>query len=164
MALGLSACQVNSPVTTDLDYAASDGINMQVGEVSVDGLAIVSAGSGAAGILTGAAVNAGDEAVTIQLAMDTESGPVAIDPALEVSTESLLRLDDASDDYARAVAIDSVESTPGTLVTIQAETADGEVGQARVPILLPEGPYAAYAEELNYTPEESEEDHSGGDH
>lgn len=150
MALGLSACQVNSPITTDLQYAAADGTNLQTEGVSIDGMAIISAGSGSAGILAGAAVNETDEDVSIVISLTSQDGPMQLEPTVEVGPQSLQRLDDVSGDFANAVAVDSVDVIPGTLVEVQFETSTGEIASARIPVLLPEGPFEVYAEALGY--------------
>lgn len=159
MALSLSACQVTSPITTDLSYEASDGVNVQAEGVSVDGVAIISQGEGAAGILTGAAVNETDTALTVTIAISTEAGPVDLEPAVELGPNELLRLDGLTDgEFNNPVTVDTVETIAGGLADVEFTTSTGAIASTQVPVLLPEGPYAIYAEMLDFTPEETESD------
>lgn len=139
-ATGLAGCQVASPITTELDYDPADGVSVEVGDVVVRDLLVVSEAAEAEGLLRGLVVNQGTEPATVSVQLEDQSG---LTPQLEVPPGGSARLDGVSGtESGEPVTIASVPSAPGTYMTLRVVTADGSAGSARVPILLPEGPYS----------------------
>lgn len=143
VATGLGACQVASPITTDLIYDPADGVSVDVGAVAVRDLLVVSEGDGAAGVVSGLVVNNHREPVVVTL---TESaGPLS--PTVEVPPGGAVRLDgrDPLSDSDRApVVIPAVPAAAGSWVTLLVSTSAGDSDTVLAPVLLPTGPYAEH--------------------
>jgi hypothetical protein len=154
MALGLSACQVASPVTTDLSYDPADGVSVVLGDVRILDLLVVSEGGGAAGIVSGSVVNTSREEVTVSMAVQGEEGRTDLSPTLTVPPTTSVRVDgEGETGSGEPVRVEAVETNAGQLLTLRITTSAGETASRRVPVLLPEGPYAGYAEGLGGTSE-----------
>ncbi len=66
--VGVTAgCQVNNPLTTNIQYAPGDGVQADVGNLAIRDLVLVGDGSGPL-VVSGNATNRGAEAMTVQLA------------------------------------------------------------------------------------------------
>jgi hypothetical protein len=148
-ALGLSACQVASPATTTYQYDPADGVSVQVGDVRVLDLLVVSEGAGAPGVVSGSVVNTAREEVEVTMALQTADGRTDLSPALTVPPTTSVRADgEGENGSGEPVRIDTVEVRAGQMVTLRVSTSTGETESRRVPVLLPEGSYAPYAEVL----------------
>jgi hypothetical protein len=152
IASGLGACQVASPVTTDLSYDPADGLSLTVGEVEILDLLVVSTGVGEVGVVSGYAVNRSSEPANLEIVLSAEDGTeVALEPAVEVPAGSSVRIDGydpATGEFTDPVVVPEVPVRAGQLITLQVST-EGAVASNRVPILLPEPPYAVYDEVLD---------------
>ena len=138
MALGLSACQVASPVTTDLSYDPADGVSVVLGDVRILDLLVVSEGGGAAGIVAGSVVNTSREEVTVSMAVQGEEGRTDLSPTLTVPPTTSVRADgEGESGSGEPVRVESVEVNAGQLVTLRITTSAGETASRRVPVLLP---------------------------
>ncbi len=151
MALGLSACQVASPVTTDLSYDPADGLSLQVGEVEILDALVVSTGQGEPGVMAGYAVNRASEPAVLEISLETEDGAsVPLTPSLEVPAGASLRIDGydpATGEFTDPVVVPEVPVGAGQMITVRVASGDGAVSR-RVPVLLPDSPYAVYDEVL----------------
>lgn len=78
---GLAGCSATNEITTQLDYAASDGVRATLGDVTAENLLIITAGKGEEGALQGAFTNRGSADVDITLTtgddVELASVPVA---------------------------------------------------------------------------------------
>lgn len=149
MALGLSACQVASPVTTDLSYDPADGVSVVLGDVRILDLLVVSEGGGAAGVVSGSVVNTSREEVTVSMAVQGEEGLTDLSPTVSVPPTTSVRVDGGGESgTGEPVRVEAVETSAGRMVNLRISTSAGETASRRVPVLLPEGPYAGYAETL----------------
>lgn len=141
-ALTLSACQISSPVTTDMNYDPADGVSVDVGDVVVRDLLVVSEGNGAPGIVSGLVVNQSREVAEVTLAVNSGGQMVALQPSLEVQPGQSARLDgEGQGDSGQAVQVGAVDAGPGGTLAIVVQTSAGEAGSGLAPVLLPEGPY-----------------------
>ena len=134
LALALSAC---SPITTDVPYAASDGIRAQVGELEVLNLMIVTESKGAEGRLLGAATSSSAEPDTLTIAAQDGSFdlPVALGAGKTVNF---------SGDEDEVILVDEVPVAPGANVLVSLMNSAGESVDVYVPVL--DGTLAEYAD------------------
>ncbi len=141
-ALTLSACQISSPVTTDMNYDPADGVSVDAGDVAVRDLLVVSEGDGAAGVVSGLVVNNATEPADVTLAVNTEGQMVALSPTVSVAPGQSVRLDGASPEGSGTpVELPAVEASPGGIVTIVVQTSLGDADSGLAPVVLPQGPY-----------------------
>ncbi len=135
----LAACTYTSPATTTLDYAPSDGIKAEVGEITVLNALVVSSGQGAPGVLVAGLVNSGDEATTVSLGVAGDPEVVVIELA---PAESVL-LGTGDGDDAIIPVIDGVDVVSGATVelTITVPQGGGALDVA-VPVYPPVREYA----------------------
>lgn len=144
----LSACQITSPITTDLDYDPADGVSVETEFVEVLDLIVISEGKGAPGVLTGYAVNSSDEPLTVDFALEADGERTALKPSVKIPARDAARTDGRTsddDDLTDPITIDSVPAVAGSLITVRVTTsADGTVSK-RVPVLPPDGIYEPYA-------------------
>lgn len=150
-AVGLSACQVSSPVATDFEYDPANGISFWAGAVQLLDVQVVSTGVGELGVIAGYAVNDSGEPVSLEMALETEEGErIPLTPSVEVPANSALRLDGydvTTGEFTDPLLIPEVPVRAGQLITVRVTTG-AEAASARVPILLPDYPYGAYTEIL----------------
>lgn len=141
-ALSLSACQMSSPVTTDLGYDPADGVSVDAGDVAVRDLLVVSEGSGAAGVVSGLVVNNSSEPADVTLSVSADGQTLDLEPTVTVAPGTSVRLDGQGPEGTGApVTVPSVAAAPGGIVEIQVQTSLGEVDSGLAPVLLPDGYY-----------------------
>ncbi len=77
---GLAGCSATNEITTQLDYAASDGVRATIGDVTAENLLVITAGEGELGALQGAFTNRGsaDVDVTLTTEDNTELASVPV--------------------------------------------------------------------------------------
>lgn len=77
---GLAGCSATNEITTQLDYAASDGVRATIGDVTAENLLVITAGKGEQGALQGAFTNRGsaDVDVTLTTEDNTELASVPV--------------------------------------------------------------------------------------
>ena len=154
-ATALSACQVTSPITTDLDYDPADGVSVDVGEVKIRDLLVVSEADGAAGVVSGLVINDGTDSVTVTLQL---AGQAPLEPAVEVPAGGSVRLDGRDplgEERSEPVVIPSVAEPAGAYLDLRVTTSAGEVTSTNAPVQPPDGPYSGY------TPQDQAESTSG---
>ena len=126
VAAGLGAC---SPITTQIQYAPSDGVRVAVSDtVSVQNLMIIAAAEGAPGALQGGVVNNGAEPASVAIG----------DVIVEVPAGATVLLGGSTGDK---LVIDQTTAAPGAnaQLTVGLDGATGET--VFVPVLdgtLPE--------------------------
>lgn len=141
----LSACSTLSPAQTAVPYSASDGSSVQLGQLEGANLLVVGSAKGAAGVLSGALVNKGNEA--LQVAVSTQGSPTPM--TITVPGHGMVKLvADATGATAGAVGsatvlVPSLAQPPGSFATVQLATRAGGQTQVQVPILLPQHEYAS---------------------
>jgi hypothetical protein len=147
LATGLGACQMMSPITTQLQYDPADGVSVDLEDVVVRDLLIVSEGEGASGVLSGLVVNKGTEEVTLTIQTDTSGGP--LEPEVTVAPGTSVRLDGIdplTGEKGEPVTVPEVTTAPGTYVTVRFSTSTGAADAVQAPVLAPTGPYGELAE------------------
>ncbi|MGB5952339.1 MAG: hypothetical protein WBG57_07470 [Ornithinimicrobium sp.] len=148
----LSACQITSPITTDLDYDPADGVSVETELIEVLDLMVISPGQGEPGILTGYVVNSGEEPITVNFALEHDGERQDLSPKIEVAPGDAARADGRSaddEDFSDPVRIDTVEARVGSLVTVRVTTSTDGLVSKRVPVLPPDGVYSVYRDALS---------------
>ncbi|CAG7844078.1 hypothetical protein USB125703_00300 [Pseudoclavibacter triregionum] len=131
---GLTACNYISPQRTTEWYAASDGVNLEAGGLSLRNLMIVvptetaSPAGGSTGQLVGAVVNPGKEQGTLKITGEGIS-PITIQiPA----GQDLVQL---SFGEGESVPVQGSKLTPGTMLELTFTPSTGSSASIEVPVL-----------------------------
>jgi len=123
----LGGCAVLSPVQTDYDYQAADGVNATFGELDVRGLVVISEGKDKPGTVIGQLVNRGDE--DLQVAFGTEQ---ARTEPTTVPRHGSLTLGEG-----KTVTLPSVPVAPGEVVQLRVAVPTTGENVLDVPVLPP---------------------------
>ena len=137
LALGLSGCSLNSPVQTDVDYPAADGVGLSLGDVQLRNVAVVATTKDGPGTLIGQVVNQGDQPTALQLSVGEGGSPVSVEVPAGGATSI------SSD--ATKTSVPAVPGGPGDWVTVTIAGAPSGVGQLTVPVLSPKSYLEDYA-------------------
>ena len=107
-AFALTGCSATNPVTTNQEYAASDGVDARLGELEFGNLLVLTAEQGAPGTVLGSVTNHSERSMTVQigLADDATSMRVPAGGTLLLSPENT------------AVDLAGVPAPPGALVEL----------------------------------------------
>jgi len=139
--LALGGCSFIAPETSLEPYAPSDGLQVDLGDVLVRNVLVVSEGSGAPGVLSGALVNRGvqDATITVEASdliteVDVAAGQTVFMSSYDSSTVS------SGDDVQ--VVLEAVDTPAGGVLEVTFTDPAAESESFEVPVLLPEGPYA----------------------
>lgn len=135
-ALALAGCSATNPITTQDEYAASDGVRVTVGEIRGDNLMVLSDGDGGPGVLHGGLVNDGSEDETVTFTFEG-SEPTTVD----VPAGATVLLDGTDGDDRADVRLAAVDTIPGGLVSLTLGTDTWGASTFDVPVLdgtLPE--------------------------
>lgn len=135
VAVGLSGCQVSSPIQTDVPYVPADGVPVDLGQVQIRNLVIVAKDKDGNGTISGSVYNKGGDAATVTFAGQGGSSATFEVPAY---TEKQISKDSP-------VVLPKVTGAPGGVTTLQVSTAASGSNVAEVPILLPQGYYESLA-------------------
>ena len=135
--LALSGCQT-SPIQTDVPYQPADGVAVDLGDVQIRNLLIITASRGEVGTLSGLVVNKSKEAVTVTFA--TGPGATGLARAL-VPADGQTRLSGV--EGATPVTLPSVPAAPGDIIKVIVSTPAAGAPEVSVPVLLPTGYYAS---------------------
>lgn len=132
VAASLTACNKMSPQQTDVGYAPADGIEVDLGQVKVRDLLVVSSGEGKAGAVNGLLVNQGTQPAQVSFALGESGAPVTatVDPGQALNLAS------------QQVTLPSVPAKPGAMVNLQVGTSTTGMQNPLVPVLPPTGYYA----------------------
>ena len=135
-ALTLSGCQVMSPIQTNGSYQPADGVAVDLGDVQIRDLVVVSSAKGEVGTLSGMVVNNGTKPVTITFAAGATGGSVsAVAPA-----GAQTRLSGV--ESTEPITLPSIPAAPGGIVKVTISTPADGGSEVSVPVLLPDGYYA----------------------
>lgn len=147
-ALVLAGCSATNPITTQDEYAASDGVRVTVGEIRGDNLLVLSDGDGGPGVLHGGIANDGSEDERVTLTFEG-SEPTTVD----VPAGGVVLLDGTDEDGRVDVRLAAVDTIPGGVVTLTFGTDTWGASTIDVPVLdgtLPE--YAGLVPTATPTP------------
>ena len=132
-ALLVSGCGTFSPVQTEYDYPAADGVRLSIEGLELRNLAIVAAAKGADGVLVGQAVNSGASAVDVSFAV--QGGGAAATATVPANSG------DALSDATSTVEIPGVPAPPGAMVDLVVSTPAAGQNIVTVPVLAHTGYY-----------------------
>jgi hypothetical protein len=128
-----SGCAVFSPVQTDVDYPAADGVRLSITGLELRNLAIVVPEKGGTGVVVGQAVNSGTSAVDVTFAV--EGAPATATAAVPASSGDTLS------DATSRVEIANLPAAPGETVVLTVSTPEAGQNIVTVPVLPATGFY-----------------------
>ncbi len=79
-ALSLSACSLAASITTSNAYDPSDGIGIELGDVSTENFLLISSGAGEPGALVGTLYNEGNEPARVLITIGGDSTEIVVAP------------------------------------------------------------------------------------
>jgi len=130
---GLAGCSATNAITTQLDYAPSDGVRATLGDVTAQNLLIITAGEGEEGALQGAFTNAGRDDLTVTLTTEDDVELAAV----PVAAGSTVLLGGSTGEIVTFAS----PGAPGAAVPLSLSTGAAGAESVFVPILdgtLPE--------------------------
>lgn len=153
LAFGVTSCGAINEQATNMDYAASDGVNVDVADAKVRNLMFVTNSDDTEARLIGSVINAGDSALTLSVKAEN-TAPVSI----QVPADGTIKLeDDKNEQIIKNLGIPAGQHAPSVF------TVAGENVEFSVPVV--DGTLAEYrdfvpggADELvteHLTPEET---------
>ncbi|MGJ7441114.1 hypothetical protein [Aquipuribacter sp. MA13-6] len=132
----LGGCSFTSRDLTLEPYAPSDGLQVDLGEVLVRNVLVVSEGSGAPGVLSGALVNRGDEDAVVQVEVGATLAEV------DVAAGETVFMGPSGEQEGELVLVEAVDTVAGGVIAVGFTDPASDSATLEVPIVLPEGPYA----------------------
>lgn len=133
-----------APITTQQEYAPSDGVRAQLGEqVKAENLMVVTSGEGEPGVLLGGVTNLGEQPAAVALTV----GAQVIDLPIEPGSTVLLGAASEGDDATLSVtdiSIAAVPAPPGALTDLEIATPESGSITVAVPVL--DGTLESYEE------------------
>jgi hypothetical protein len=146
--LGLSGCQLNSPVTTTMQYAPADGVQTDGESLLVRDLLVVSNGNGAPAVVSASLINRTAEPLTVTVSVDGQP----LEQEITVDPRSRARLDGTAADGTPGdpLVLEALESPAGQSVQVRLDTGE-ETLSALTPVLLPRGAYERFADDAGGT-------------
>lgn len=131
----LTGCSATNPITTQNNYAASDGSHVELGDLRLGNLIVLSTGQGAPGVVVGSVTNDAGEATRVTIAVaGAEAGSFRVDGRQTV----LLGQEDGE-----TLEVESVEEPAGAFVDL---TVSSDAGSTTVGVPVLDGSLPEYAE------------------
>jgi len=142
--LVLSGCSFSSPDTSLKPYAPSDGLQTELGDVLVRNVFVVSEGGGEPGLLVGALVNRGEEDATVGVEVGGTTAEIEVPAGASVTIGADVDRPDGEQStvLSETVEVDEVEPAAGDVIELTVTDSVAGSRVLRVPVLLPDGPYA----------------------
>jgi hypothetical protein len=123
-----------SPIQTDFDYDAADGVPLTLVGLDLRDLALVVPAKGGTGIVVGQAINRSSSAVDVTFAVSGAPTPAVV--AVPASSGKTLS------DAATGVEIPGIPVAPGETVQMTVTTAEAGANVVTVPVLANTGYYS----------------------
>lgn len=137
--LGATGCAFITPQSTEIQYSASDGVNIpNSGPLKVRNVLIVSEEEGGPGALIAAVVNETGDDHTLNL--EIGEGADAQKATIRVPANSSVSLGDPEEETP-ALTVDAVPVAPGANVPVYFQSGDAEGVLYQVPVLDGALPY-----------------------
>ena len=134
--LALGGCSFIAPQTSLEQYAPSDGLQVDLGDVPVRNVLVVSQGGGEPGVLSGALVNRGDADAVVLVEVSGTTAEVDVAAGETVFLAAFGETDGVQ------VVLDVVEEPAGGVVEVSFSDPAADSSSFQVPIVLPDGAYA----------------------
>ncbi len=147
-ALALSGCQAFSPLQTQIGYEPADGVAVDLGDIQIRDLLIISKAKGEVGTLSGMVVNNGTKPVTITFATGAAASAAGSGSTPGASGSSRAEVPGGTQtrlsgvDGTAAVTLPAIDAAPGDIIRVTVSTARSGASEVSVPVLGPEGYYA----------------------
>ena len=123
-----------SPVQTDYDYEAADGVRLSIVGLDLRDLAVVVPAEGGTGLVVGQAVNRSTSAVDVTFAVAGAPTPATV--AVPASSGKTLS------DATNGVEIPGIPEAPGATVQLTVTTDEAGANIVTVPVLPNTGYYS----------------------
>lgn len=140
LATGLAGCNLFSPQRTTMQYDASDGVGVSVGELELRNMMIIvdgeSEGTPESGILVGAVVNHSGNSSDLTATLDGTSVTIPVPADYGISTIGF-------GDESENVTFEGVELVAGSTVEVSFSATGADPQIIEVPVL--DGTLAEYA-------------------
>ncbi|MHB1474002.1 MAG: hypothetical protein ACYCV4_10315 [Dermatophilaceae bacterium] len=136
-AVTLSGCQVMSPIQNTASYQLANGVAVDLGDVLIRDLVVVSGAKGEVGTLSGMVVNKGTAPVTITFATGATGGSATA----QAPADSETRLSGV--EGTEPVTLPNIAAAPGGIIKVTVSTPASGASEVPVPVLLPNGYYAS---------------------
>ncbi|GCE75740.1 hypothetical protein [Cellulomonas biazotea] len=136
--LVLAGCSATNPITTEDEYAASDGVLVTLGDVRGSNLLVLTAGEGEPAVLHGALTNDGAEEETVTLTLDGAEPTVVPVPA-----GATVLLDGSDEDGHADVSVAAISVPAGALAPLTVAT--GRSGSVNLDVPVLDGTLPEYA-------------------
>jgi hypothetical protein len=134
LAAALSGCSVTNQITTEVPYAASDGVRATLGDLTAENLLLVAEAADTPAALQGALTNRGDDVLNVQLALGGATERVRVESGATVllgGTEG------------EEIVFDTA-GAPGA--TVEMTLSTGAAGEEIVPVPVLDGTLPEYAD------------------
>ncbi len=128
--LGATGCSMISPQATQIEYAASDGINLNVGDLDVRNALIIADEDGEDGNLVVAIVNTTSDSQTLQLEIHTTGAPIT--ESIRVPANSTVSLGTADTD---PLLLEGIDTMPGATLEVAFSASGSGAVLGTVPVL-----------------------------
>ena len=125
-----------SPIQTDYDYEAADGVRLSIVGLDLRDLAVVVPAKGGTGLVVGQAVNRSTSAVDVTFAVAGAPTPASV--AVPASSGKTLS------DATNGVEIPGIPEAPGATVQLTVTTDEAGANVVNVPVLVNRGIYAGF--------------------
>jgi hypothetical protein len=122
-----------SPVQTDYDYEAADGVPLSIVGLDLRDLAVVVPAKGGTGLVVGQAINRSTSAVDVTFAVEGAPTPATV--AVPASSGKTLS------DATNSVEIPGIPQAPGATVQMTVTTDEAGANVVTVPVLPNTGYY-----------------------
>lgn len=146
LAATTAGCSRMNPATIRTPYAASDGVNVDLGDdIALRNLLIVATEKDGDGALVGAVVNDGDRSVTVDFTADLgeNTQPYLLKVTVPANSQVLV-----APGQEQELVVQDLQAGPGEVLSMTASAPSVGAEEFDVPVLPPEGPY----EELTVPP------------
>ena len=143
LALGASGCSMLTYQATTEHYTASDGVSVDVGDLDLRNVLVVSE-DGEDGALVMTVVNNGDEDVELGVQFGAGGGDVQTIDVDAGATVAFGVDDSESIDVLDPLLLEGIDTQPGSLLTMYFQYGDAEGIEKQVPVL--DGRLAEYAD------------------
>lgn len=133
--MSLAACSAISPITTQFQYSASDGLPVDLGVVQGHNLLLVTEGAGQPAILLGSFTNAGDQDVRVTISLSADEAQQVWVPAgglkLLIPEEEITRVSGIATAAPGLVAPVAFTTDSVGTITLQVPVMDGTLPEYR---------------------------------